>query len=153
MRGLASLLFFLALPATAGVSVTFPGAQSGPDAGFTEAEGQRTRNEIARHLEALGRKYLPPGQELAIEVLAIDLGGRVRGGIPEVRVMRAGEWPRIRMRYELAIPGEALRREEELVSDPDYLRGPLNDLSALGREKRMLDEWFRARFGPEARRR
>jgi hypothetical protein len=33
-----------------------------------------------------------------------------------------------------------------VVSDPEYLRGPQNNLDALAREKRMLDEWFRARF-------
>ena len=59
---------------------------------------------------------------------------------------RAGEWPQIRVRYELEIPGEPARKGEELISDREYLRGPQNDWSALGREKRMLEEWFRARF-------
>ena len=111
------------------------------------SQAQGTRGEIARHLESLGTRYLKPGQELRIEVLDINLGGRVRyNASPDVRVMRAGDWPQVRLRYELDSPGEATRKGEEVVSDPEYLRGPQNNLDALAREKRMLDEWFRARF-------
>jgi hypothetical protein len=144
---------FLSLPAAAGVTVSFRGAETGPDPGYPATEAQRVRKELARHLEGLGTRYLRADQDLRIEFLEIDLGGRVHyTGTTDIRVMRAGEWPRMRIRYELASPGEPPRKDEEVVSDQDYLRGPHNDLSALAREKRMLDEWFRARFGPGAKR-
>ena len=141
------LSMFLSLAAAAGVTVSFPGPERHTDAGYPAPQAQGTRGEIARHLESLGARYLKPGQEMRIEVLDINLGGRVRyNASPEVRVMRAGDWPQIRLRYELDTPGEAQRKAEEVVSDPEYLRGPQNNLDALAREKRMLDEWFRARF-------
>lgn len=137
----------LSFPAASGVIVSFPGAERDTDAGYAAPKAKGTRGEIARHLEALGARYLQPGQELRIEVLDINLGGRVPyGAATDVRVMRAGDWPQIRLRYELETPGEAPRKAEELVSDREYLRGPMNNLDALAREKRMLDEWFRARF-------
>jgi hypothetical protein len=137
----------LAFRAVAGVTVSFPGAERHTDAGYPAPQAQGNRGEIARHLEALGARYLKPGQELRIEVLDINLAGRVRyGATSDVRVMRAGDWPQIRLRYELETPGQAPRKAEETVSDPEYLRGPQNNLDALAREKRMLDEWFRARF-------
>ena len=137
----------LSFPAAAGVTVSFPGAERHTDAGYPAPQAKGTQGEIARHLEALGARYLEPGQELRIEVLDINLGGRIRyGAATDVRVMRAGDWPQIRLRYELETPGVAPRKAEELVSDPEYLRGPQNNLDGLAREKRMLDEWFRARF-------
>jgi hypothetical protein len=137
----------LAFPAAAGVTVSFPAAERHTDAGYPAPQAHGTRGEIARHLEALGTRYLKPGQELRIEVLDINLAGRVRyNAASDTRVMRAGEWPQIRLRYELDTPGEAPRKAEEVVSDREYLRGPQNHLDALAREKRMLDEWFRARF-------
>jgi hypothetical protein len=140
---------FLSLPARAGVVVSFPGTEPHTDAGYPAPQAKGTRGEIARHLVSLGARYLKPGQELRIEVLDINLGGRVRYAAgSDVRVMRGGDWPQIRLRYELDTPGESPRKAEELVSDPEYLRGPQTDPSALAREKRMLDEWFRARFGP-----
>ena len=148
MRALLLVLSIcLSFRAAAGVIVSFPGAERYTDAGDPAPQAQGTRGEIARHLEALGARHLKPGQELRIEVVDINLGGRVRyGAASDVRVMRAGDWPQIRLRYELETPGEAPQKAEELVSDPEYLRGPQNNLDALAREKRMLDEWFRARF-------
>jgi hypothetical protein len=143
---LLMLSMVLTLPAVAGVTVSFPDAGRHTDAG-PAPQAQGTRGEIARHLESLGARYLKPGQELRIEVLDINLGGRVRyDATSDTRVMRAGDWPQMRLRYELDTPGEATRKAEEVVSDPEYLRGPQNNLDALAREKRMLDEWFRARF-------
>jgi len=145
-RFLLPCLVCLSLPAAAGVTVTFP--EAGPtDAGQTRLETQRATSDIARHLEALGARHLKPGQNLRIEVLDLNLGGRVKPQPgSDARVARAGEWPQIRVRYELEIPGEPVRKGEEVISDREYLRGPNNDWSALGREKRMLEEWFRARF-------
>jgi len=141
------LAVFLSFPSAAGVTVSFPAPERHPDAGYPAAQAQGTRGEIARHLEALGARHLKPGQELRIEVLDINLAGRVRhNATSDVRVMRAGDWPQIRLRYELETPGEATRKAEEVVSDREYLRGPQNNLDALAREKRMLDEWFRERF-------
>ena len=128
------------LDVLAGVAVTFPEPRRYTDSGQSTAD-------IARHLEALGARHLKPGQELRIEVLDINLGGREKPQPgTDARMARPGEWPQIRLRYELETPGEAPRRGEETVSDREYLRGPNNDWTALGREKRMLDEWFRARF-------
>jgi len=152
MRALAAhLLLCLSLNAAAGVTVTFPKADRPYDAGEGWADAGRAAAEIVRHLQALGERYLRADEELRIEILEVRLGGRVSPRPEGTRVMTAGDWPRMRMRYELESAGKIELRDEELVSDQNYLRGPLNDWSALGREKRMLDEWFRMRFSPAAR--
>lgn len=149
MRGRPMLLSMcLSMSAWAGVDIAFVQPERYTDAGFGAVETQRTTAEIAGHLEKLGKRYLQPEQNLRIEVLDIDLAGRVRAGSPgDLRVMRGGaDWPRIRLRYTLESPGQAPRSGEEAISDQDYLRKLPASSESLAHEKRMLDEWFRDRF-------
>ena len=146
--GLAFLSMCLALSAQADVSVSFLKPEGYTDAGGNAVDVKRVTDELSRYLEKLGSRYLKPEQNLTIEVLDIDLAGRVSTRTStDLRVMRGGaDWPRMRMRYALETPGQAPRSGEEILSDHDYMRVPNRETDALAHEKRMLDDWFRARF-------
>ena len=151
---LSALLLF-SLPAAAGVSVAFLDSSRYTDAGSDPAEVERNTAEIAKYLEGLGNKYLKPDQMLRIEVLDIDLAGRPRmhrSSPNDIRVLNGGaDWPRIKLKYTLEAKGEAPRSAEENLADMNYMMNPDRTGASLAYEKRMLDEWFRARFGPAAR--
>jgi hypothetical protein len=108
-------------------------------------------DEIARHLQELAAAKLPQEQTLEVDVLDVDMGGRLepwRHRIPEVRVMRAVTWPSIKLRYRLSAGGQVLASGEETLADMDYLERinayPTGD--SLRYEKRMLDDWFQKRL-------
>jgi hypothetical protein len=138
--------------AHAAVVVSFPEARHYSDAG-NHREGNRTADELKRHLELLGERYLSPSQTLKIEVLDIDLAGRTRHfthrGFSEIRVLNGGaDWPSMKLRYTLESAGKISDAREETVADMAYLLRPAPRASSesLYYEKRMLDDWFRRRF-------
>lgn len=153
LRYLVALLaaFFAALPASAGVNVSFSNAQHYSDVDRFDELDEVTQ-VIEQHLRALGDRYLAPGQVLKIEVLDIDLAGRrdfVHSPPRFVRVVRdRADWPSIDLRYSLEVDGKVLASGEERVADMDYMlrvnRYPSHE--PLRYEKRMLDNWFKERF-------
>jgi predicted RNA-binding protein with EMAP domain len=136
--------------AEAAVIVTFKNPEHYAGVGWQRSDASATLNEIERHLQRLGESYLAPDQTLSIEVLDIDLAGRERfssraGG--DVRVLRGGaDWPSVRVRYVVETAGKVGDSREETVSDVNYLVRPIPRSEKLAYEKRMLEEWFRARF-------
>ena len=139
-------------PAFAGsVDVSFTDAAHYLDAGNTPVQQQAYLDTMSGHLQSLGRRYLPPGQALKIEVLDVDLAGYSRPTPrgQDLRILRNGaDWPRIVVRYSLQDHGQVLRQGEESITDMDYMHHLADRRSgeSLAHEKRMLDEWFRARF-------
>lgn len=150
--GLFGLLAAAAPAATAGtVAVSFVNAPSFEDAGTTSWEEQANLKALAEHLQGLGRRMLPPNQVLKVEVTDVDLAGSRRPTRlgSEIRVLRGGaDWPRINLRYTLEVDGKPVRSGEERVADLDYARGisKYRESQSLYYEKRMLDDWFKARF-------
>lgn len=141
----------------AAVVVSFPEARHYSDAG-DHREGNRTLDELKRHLELLGERYLSPSQTLKIEVLDIDLAGRTRyfthRGYPDIRVLNGrADWPSMKLRYTLESDGKISDAREETVADMTYLlgRAPGASSDSLYYEKRMLDDWFRRRFVEQRR--
>ena len=108
-------------------------------------------SEISRHLEQLAARTLPAAQSLSVEVLDVDLAGRLepqRRSGDQIRVMRGVTWPSIRLRYTLQQGGQVIAQGEETVADMNYL-DPTNSYpegDALRYEKRMLDRWFHERL-------
>jgi hypothetical protein len=152
---IVSSFMLFALPAGADVSVSFLDVSRYTDAGRDPIDAERNTAELGKHLEALGHRYLRPDQTLRIEVLDVDLAGRthLRGGsASDIRVLTGGaDWPRMKVRYTLETRGEAPRSAEEDLSDMSYLQNPQRSGESLAYEKRMLDDWFRARFAPRVR--
>ena len=134
------------------VEVSFLEPTRYSDAGRDPAESRRNEDTLARHLESLGERYLAAGQVLKVDVLDVDLAGTVRPsrrGIGDIRIVRGGaDAPHIRVRYALSEGGQVVKTAEETVTDLSYLAHanvpPTGDPLRL--EKRMLDDWFKARF-------
>lgn len=141
--------------AGAAVTVTFTKPESYTDVGRYGDEPSNEMKEIEVHLKQLGERYLPPRQLLKIEVLDVDLAGRVnysnRSAL-EVRILRGNaDWPRIKLHYVLEADGRVLQDQQEDVADMGYLQRPSGRYSGqpLQYEKRMLDDWFRQRFAAQ----
>jgi hypothetical protein len=132
------------------VEVVFTPKVRFADAGDTPYDIERTEVALDKHFKALGKRSLPPGSQLRIEVTEIDLAGDVLpGSINRSRVLKGGaDWPRITLRYELTRADGQVERGDAVVSDMDYLRKQSNAYSGefLAYEKRMLDQWFSKRF-------
>ena len=143
-----AILLAAALPAAGAVTVSFP-SSSYTDIGPPGAEVDEVKNELARYLHALDARYLAPTDNLWIEIVDVDLAGRLqptsRG---EIRVARGqADWPRIKVRYRFERGGKTTAGED-MVSDPSYLWFPsrARPSESMPHEKRMLEAWFREKF-------
>jgi hypothetical protein len=146
----------LAASAQAAVQVSF----DNPDR-YTDAETRRvasgpdlqpTLQGVEGQFKTLSDRYLGPDQVLKVEVLDIDLAGRYepwRPFSPDVRVMRAVDWPRIKLRYSLENKAGVLASGDETLRDMDYLRHVNVNYAAdpLRYEKAMISKWFLTRLG------
>ena len=152
-----SLLASLAW-ADSNLSVAFVNPETYSDATYSSSfanakDRADVEREIEQHLEGLAERALPAGDSLKIEVLDIDLAGRVEpfrsrvGG--NVRVISDINWPRMTLRYTLTQGDQTNPSREDLISDMNYLSS-FNRYSSGDRlryEKSMLDHWFASRFG------
>jgi hypothetical protein len=151
--GVLCALALCAGAASAGpVDVSFVDEKRFADAGNTPWDEEHNLKLLAEHLQALGQRHLPAGQSLKVEVLDVDLAGESRPTrYGDIRIARGrADIPRITLRYSLLAGGQVLRQAEETVSDLNYMNH-LREASSsetLRYEKRMLGEWFRARFVP-----
>ena len=152
LRVLFPVLALGAAPAFAAVDVSFTDPERFTDIeASTLADRQASLDVISRHLKRLGDRYLPASETLAIEVLDVDLAGRVRWtrDARQIRVLNdRADWPSLRVRYTLSSGGKVIDSREETVSDMGYLIGGrfAYESEPLPYEKRMLDRWFRERF-------
>ena len=145
----------LALPAYAGVTVTYGEPDRFSDAGDRSSDPRKVMQDLARFLEKLGGKYPAAGTDVKIEVLDLDRAGRPRMNLPtEVRVMTGkADAPCVDLRYTVESAGGAPRSDRERVCDLDYLFAPArgaDEHDPLVYEKRMLEDWFRRRFATPA---
>lgn len=117
----------------------------------------RNLERLAQHLRRLGEQRLPDGETLAIDVLDVRLAGEAKPWVAaqgrDFRVLNGGaDGPRMHLRYTLSRPGQAPAASEDRLNDLGYMDGlqSTNTGQPLYYEKRMLDEWFAARFGAAA---
>jgi hypothetical protein len=107
---------------------------------------------LRQALQQFGTRYLPADARLQVEILDLDLAGRYepwRIEARDVRILRAVDPPRIRLRYTLEQPGQPATSGEETVTDMLYLSRPemrFNRGNPLAIEKAVLADWFRRRF-------
>jgi hypothetical protein len=150
---LAGLLALASAATSAAVEVTFIQPEKFTDLPFTPWQRQQALDDIAGHFKDMG-KTLPPGQDITIEVLDIDLAGREEPNgfsAQNIRVMREGpDWPRMLLRYSLTQNGQVLKSGEAQLSDKSYM----NHIKTypgderLRYEKQMIDEWWQQTVGP-----
>jgi hypothetical protein len=150
---LAGLLALVAGSASAAVTVNYVAPDKFTDLPFVTWDREETLKELTEHFTWLG-KSLAPGQDLRIDVLDIDLAGRM---IPNARMGRdlrilsgRADWPRIELRYSLEQNGQVVRSGEAKLSDMSYLDHTTRyfDSEPLRYEKQMIDDWFEKNIGP-----
>lgn len=144
----AAALAFWAANAAATVTVTFTQPEGYVDMPFAPWDKERVMKDLQSHFEKLGAK-LPLGQDLKVEVLDIDLAGRIEPQLRfghDIRILKGrADWPAIQLRYSIESQGKVLRSGDARVDDKSYL-DHVNRYSAnesLRYEKRMLDDWFK----------
>lgn len=141
--------------ASAGVTVSFVDPQRYADMPFAPWEKDMVMQDLDKYLVKLGEKWLPAGQELKIDILDIDLAGRLRFTTGrEIRVLNGGaDWPMIEVRYTLESGGKALNSGTQRITDMNYLRSHVTNTGqsreSLYYEKRMLEDWFKAKFAAQ----
>jgi hypothetical protein len=150
---LAGLFALVAGSASAAVTVTYMEPDKFTDVPFASWEREDTLKQLTEHFTWLGNS-LPPGQDLRIEVLDVDLAGRA---IPnartgrDIRVLRGrADWPRMTLRFSLEQNGQVLKSGEAQLSDMTYLDHTTRyfDTEPLRYEKQMIDDWFEKTIGP-----
>lgn len=163
MRGLtrtmlAAALALLASAAWADVSVSYVKPDDYTDVPRNAVDRERVLKDFSDYFATLNKK-LPAGQNLKIEVLDIDLAGRMwprRNGGEDIRVLNGGaDWPRMHLRYTLEQDGQTLRSGDEQLSNMNYMQGisRYNDSDTLRYEKQMLDDWFNKVIVPKVAKR
>lgn len=155
---LAAVLALLASSAAwAQVSVTYVKPEDFVDIDRNPIDRERTLKQFTEYFQSL-EKRLPAGQSLKIEVLDIDLAGRLypRRAADDIRVMRGGaDWPRMHLKYTLEQDGQVLRSGDEEIANMDYQHrvGGYFDSDPLRYEKQMLDDWFKKSIVPQVAKR
>ncbi|MYM40993.1 DUF3016 domain-containing protein [Duganella qianjiadongensis] len=151
MRAKTRILLAAALlasgAAAAQVSVSYVKPEDYADVPRNAIERERVLKDFSNYFDSWNAR-LPAGQSLKIEVLDIDLAGRMwprRNGGEDIRVLNDGaDWPRMRLHYTLEQNGQTLRSGDEQLSNMSYMQR-INrywETDTLRYEKQMLDEWF-----------
>lgn len=144
--------------AGAGVTLTYVVPET-----FRDREFRRASSRISALAEFdalfadLGRRHLPPGQDLEIEILDIDLAGDFEPwNFPghDVRILRAVTPPRMHLRYRLIQDGVTVREADERLVNLTYLSDPRarHDARRFAHDRLMVSDWFRRTFataGPD----
>lgn len=131
----------------ADVSVNYVKPDEFSDVPRSVIDREQMQKEFSLYFAALARK-LPAGQTLKVDVLDIDLAGRMwprRGGIDDIRILNGGaDWPRMHLRYTLEENGRVLRNGDVELSNMNYQQriSHASDSDPLRYEKQMLDDWF-----------
>ncbi|MEO7493625.1 MAG: DUF3016 domain-containing protein [Massilia sp.] len=149
---LASLALLGAAPASASAAVTvsYVHPEKFIDLADNDTERERVLKEFDQYFAQLS-KPLPPGQNLSIEVLDIDLAGRIEptSRLRDLRILTGGaDWPTMQLRYRLEANGQVLASGEDRLSNMVYLDrlNHYNGSDPLRYEKQMIDEWFNKKF-------
>lgn len=152
---LAAAGLLLASAAQAGVSVHFVHADGFSDLPHAPAQRQQALDDFAAHFRRLG-EGLGPEQDLTIDVLDIDVAGRMapnRAGGDEIRVVHGGaEWPRMGLRYTLSEHGRTVASGEAQLADQNFATR-VNNYPGDARwsyEMQMIDDWWRKTIAPLA---
>ena len=138
----------LAGSANANVTVAFTHPENYADMPFAFFDKKEVMEGLQKHFDKLGTT-LPVGQDLKVEILDIDLAGRIEPSARasrDLRILRgSADWPVITLRYSLESQGKVLKSGEERIADMTYLLGynRYNAGENLRYEKQMLDRWFK----------
>lgn len=145
---LTSLLLVAGANAYAGASVSFIHPEAYADMPTDAYDRDQVMKDLQKHFEHLAAK-LPAGQELKVEVLDLDLAGRIlptTRSLTELRILKGGtDWPHMHIRYSLEANGKVVREGDVHLKNMAYLDRLNRYFSddGLRYEKQMIDDWFR----------
>jgi hypothetical protein len=143
---LAALLLLAVGSASAEVTVTFTNTDKYTDMPRFEREKQAMLGQIEKHFKTLAQG-LPSGQDLKVDVLDVDLAGRIDPmRMDEIRILRGmADWPRMSLHYSIEAGGKVIASGTDNITDMTYLdhinRYDRGD--SLRYEKKMIDDWFK----------
>ena len=92
-----------------GVTVNFVEPEKFTDMPFNSYDKQRVMEDLKKHFDKLA-SGLSAGQDLKIDVLDIDLAGRIEPNrtTQDLRILRGhADWPAITLRYNLESQGKS----------------------------------------------
>lgn len=152
----SGLLALAASAASADVTVNYVQPERFSDLPFATWEREAVLKDLTRHFTKLGAK-LPPGQNLRVDVLDVDLAGREypARGPRDLRIINSNgvDWPRIDLRFAIEQDGQVLRSGEVQLRDMAFMSriSRHTDNDSLNHEKRMIDDWFYSVIVPRER--
>lgn len=153
---LAGLVLLSAGGASAAVTTAFSHPENFRDLPYDSYDRDQVLRGLADHFAYLG-KDLPHGQDLRLEVVDLDMAGYIRPnfrGRQDIRILRGGaDWPTMVVRYSLESNGQVIASGEDRLTDMGYLQhlNRYSDGDPLRYEKRMIDDWFKAKFPKRGR--
>jgi len=121
------------------------------------SERNIVQQDIEAHLQKLAAQNLPADYVLKIDVLDIDLAGRVEPLAfpmqPDLRIVHDIAWPRMKLRYTLQNGEQVVKSGEEKVSDMNFMftHNRYWNSDRLRYEKAMLDNWFKKNLAIDGR--
>jgi hypothetical protein len=130
--------------------VVFSHPENFRDMPYSATDREQVLKDLSAHFGKLGAR-LAPGEELRVEVLDVDLAGRLYPNASgrELRILSANsDWPTMLVRYSLTANGNVIESGEDRLSDMMFL-GRTNRYyqgDALRFEKVMINDWFRQKF-------
>ncbi len=142
----------VAVPASATTTVTFKNPTEFTDIGFYNQESSTAMNVLEQHFKTLSEQYLAPNQNLKVEVLDVDLAGRIEYASRhffDKRVLRGSvDWPRIKFHYVVEADGKVVTDSEANIADMTYLNRISTRYSNVTypHEMQLLEDWFKATF-------
>lgn len=156
----AALLAALLIPALtltgtaqAATRVSFIAPQNYTDGNLTwgPVDQRLTLEGLERIMKRLAARYVPVGDDLDIEVLDLDLAGKIdplRSTSNTQRIMRPDTWPQMRLRTTLRRKGRVVAQSEETILKVNYLMDPraVRSDDRLRFEKALLADWFAKHF-------
>jgi hypothetical protein len=146
---LASILL-VALPCAAAINVSFDKTRRYADAGMAGDEAIANVREIATYIASLAKRDLPSDADLNLEVLDVDLAGdrRLVGRGVWIRHMDGvSDWPNIKVKFTLHVPGRPDMQAVDKISGETYLmHGESLSYDPMRYEKLMIDAWFQYRI-------
>ena len=147
----AALLLASAASQAGTVNVVFVHPENYTDIRDSDRDAGANLKALADYFQWLGQKYLPPEKSVKIEVLDVDLAGRLvptfRFGT--VRVLgKPVDWPQVSLRYTVEVNDQVVSSGEDKVADMGYNLHMVTYSSGerLSNEKQMLRAWFRGHF-------
>ena len=146
---LATVAFVVAVPCAAEIQVSFDKSRRYADAGMSGDEAISNVREIATYIAGIAKRDLPADANLRLEVLDVDLAGDRRfvgRGVWVRRMDGTSDWPNIKVKFSLHVPGRPPMEAVDKISGESYLmHGESLSNDPMRYEKLMIDAWFKYR--------